>query len=87
MSDISQEDKEKSLSIEKDSQINVVVNRQGEDDVIDLMRVFHNMKVKGRIYVWVMILLLVIGVCVPLLLYQLSGPGKEYRVSSAVTLD
>ena len=87
MSDIIGQDKEKSLSIEKDSQINVVVNRQGEDDVIDLMRVFHNMKVKGRIYIWVMILLFVIGACIPLLLYQLSNPGKEYRVSSAVTLD
>ena len=87
MSVIKEPDKEKSLSIEKDSQINVVVNRQGEDDVIDLMRVFHNIKVYGRIYVWVLLLFLIIGACVPLLLYQLSGPGKEYRVSSAVTLD
>lgn len=87
MSDKSQLDKDKSLSIEKDSQINVVVNRQGEDDVIDLMRVFHNMKIKGSVYAWVLILLMVIGVCAPLLIYQLSGPGKDYRVSSAVTLD
>lgn len=87
MSDKLQQDKEKSLSIEKDSQIKVVVNRQGEDDVIDLMRVFHNMKVKGRVYAWVLILLFVIGACIPLLFYQFKGPGKEYRVSSAVTLD
>lgn len=87
MSDKSQPDKEKALSLEKESQINVVVNRQGEDDVIDLMKVFHNMKIKGRVYAWVLILLFVIGACIPFLLYQFIGPGKEYRVSSAVTLD
>ena len=74
------------LSIEKDSQINVVVNRSSEvEDAIDLIRVFHNMKVKGRIYVWVVILCMVVGVCVPLLLYQF---GKDnVRVASVVTFD
>ncbi|MBR7000798.1 MAG: hypothetical protein IKI01_09380 [Lachnospiraceae bacterium] len=87
MSDKTQQDKEKNLSLEKDSQINVVVNRQGEDDVIDLMNVFHKFKVMGRVYVWVLVLCMVLGVCAPLLMYQFSGAGKEYRVSSAVTLD
>lgn len=74
------------LSIEKDSQINVVVNRQGEnDDAIDLMRVFHNMKVKGRCYAWVVILCMILGVCVPLLLYQFGN--DNIRVASVVTFD
>jgi len=76
---------ENPLSLEKDSRINVVVNRSVEDDAIDLMRVFHNMKVKGRIYAWVVILCMVIGVCAPLLLYQLQD--NDLRVASVVTLD
>ncbi len=87
MSDKTCPDKEKlPLSIEKDSQINVVVNRQGEnDDAIDLLRVFHNMKVKGRVYAWVVILCMVLGVCVPLLSYQFRNDNT--RVASVVTFD
>ncbi len=86
MSDKMKKEFENPLSIEKDSQINVVVNRSSEvEDAIDLIRVFHNMKVKGRIYVWVVILCMVVGVCVPLLLYQF---GKDnVRVASVVTFD
>ena len=36
MSDMKQPDRESALSIEKDSQISVVVNRPDDDDVIDL---------------------------------------------------
>ena len=79
-------DNEPSLSLERDSQINVVVNRSNNaDDALDLMGVFHNMKAKGRVYVWVLILCMVVGVCVPLLLYQF---GKDnVRVASVVTFD
>ena len=35
--------KDTSLSKEKDSQINVVVNRSGEDDIIDFVCVFKNL--------------------------------------------
>lgn len=74
------------LSIEKDSQINVVVNRSGEmDGSVDLMRVFHTMKVKGRVYAWVVILCMVVGICAPLLLYQLGNDNT--RVASVVTFD
>ena len=76
----------KALSIDKDSQINVVVNRSGEaDNAIDLMHVFHNMKIKTRIYAWVVILCMVIGLCAPLLLYQFRVGTT--RVSSVVTLN
>ena len=79
-------DNEPSLSLERDSQINVVVNRSNNaDDALDLMGVVHNMKAKGRVYVWVLILCMVVGVCVPLLLYQF---GKDnVRVASVVTFD
>ena len=87
MSDKTCPDKDKlPLSIEQDSQLNVVVNRQGEnDDAIDLLRVFHNMKVKGRVYAWVVILCMVLGVCVPLLSYQFRNDNT--RVASVVTFD
>ena len=79
-------DRPNPLSIEKDSQINVVVNRsEGGAGDIDLMRVFHNMKLSFRIYAWVIILCMVVGVCAPLLLYQTKD--QSLRVASVVTLD
>lgn len=73
------------LSIDKDSQIRVVVNRPDTGElVIDLRRVFHNMRVKGRIYAWVLLLCMAVGLCAPLLLYQFTR--KPLTVSSVVTL-
>ena len=46
------------LSIDRDAQISVVVNSQNEDDAIDLGRVFHNMRIRRRIYAWVLLLCL-----------------------------
>ena len=67
-------------------QINLVVNRPYEDyaDEIDLRRVFHNMKSRIRLYAWVMVLCLLVGVCVPLLLYPFTK--APLTVSSVVTL-
>lgn len=74
------------LTIDKDAQINVVVNAPNDgDDSIDLGRVFHNMKLKRRVFAWVLVLCLVVGVCAPLLLYQFNKP--MLTVASAVTLD
>ena len=79
-------DRPNNLSIEKDSQINVVVNRsEGGAGDIDLMRVFHNMKLRFRVYAWVIILCMVVGICAPLLLYQFKT--RSVRVSSVVTLN
>ena len=79
------ENKDTALSIEKDSQIQVVVNSPGwEDDSIDLGRVFRNFKKKKRIYVWVLVLCVVIGLCAPLLIYQFTR--DPLTVSSVVTL-
>ncbi len=72
------------VMIDKDAQINVVVNRSSEDAAISMGRVFHNMKVKRRVFAWVLVLCLVLGICAPLLLYQFNRPFLT--VSSVVTL-
>lgn len=69
----------------ENSQIQLVVNRPESDETtIDLGRVFHNMKVKSRIFAWVLVLCLVVGVSAPLLLYQFQK--TPLTVTSVVTL-
>lgn len=83
--DTNERQQEKQLTIDKNAQINVVVNRPDSDETeIDLGRVFHTMKLKRRIYAWVLVLCLVAGVCAPLVLYQFTKP--MLTVSSAATL-
>ena len=73
--------------MEKDRQIQLVLNSPGqeEEDSIDLGRVFHNMKLRARVFAWVTVLCMVIGVCAPLLMYQFNPP--QLRVTSVATLD
>ena len=66
-----------------DRQIQLVVNNQ-EEGIINLGNVFHNMKLKKRLFAWVLVLCLVLGVCAPLLLYQFTK--APLTVSSVVTL-
>ena len=69
----------------KNAQIQLVVDHAGEEeDTIDLGRVLHNARVKARIFAWVLVLCMLVGVCAPLLLYQFQKP--ELTVSSVVTL-
>ena len=69
----------------ENSQIQLVVNRPESDETtIDLGRVFHNMKVKSRIFAWVLVLCLVAGVAAPILLYQFQK--TPLTVTSVVTL-
>lgn len=73
------------LTIDKDAQINVVVNTPGDgEDTIDLRNVFHNAKIKSRVFAWVLVLCMVIGFIAPLLLYQINPP--MLTASSVVTL-
>lgn len=73
------------LSIDRDAQIQVVVNSPGGDeDTIDLSRVFHTMKLKRRVFAWVLVLCIAIGACAPLALYQFTK--EPLTVSSVVTL-
>ena len=69
----------------QDHQIQLVVNRSDSDEsTIDLGNVILNIKNRRRLFAWVLILCLTIGICAPLLLYQLNKP--ELTVSSIVTL-
>ena len=82
------QEKDKRLTIDKDSKIQVVVNRSaGSSNAVEinLARVFHRMKLKKRVFAWVLVLCLTVGLCAPLLLYQFTKP--ELTVSSVVTLN
>ena len=70
----------------RDSRINVVINRSEADDEaeINLARVFHNMKIKFRVFAWVILLCFAVGICAPLLMYQFTK--SPLTVSSVVTL-
>lgn len=71
---------------ERDSRIQVVVNQNRDDSEmeIDLGRVFHNMKLRLRVFTWVILLCLALGLCAPLLMYQFTK--APLTVSSVVTL-
>lgn len=70
---------------EKDTKIQLVVNRPETDEMtIDLGRVFHNAKVLSRIYAWVLVFCLLVGISTPLLMYQFNKPMMT--VSSVVSL-
>ena len=70
---------------EKDTKIQLVVNRPSEDETtIDLGRVLHNMKLKARFFAWVLILCVLVGISAPLLMYQFQKP--MLTVTSVVSL-
>ncbi len=74
-----------SLTLNKETQINLVVNNQDEDeDSIDLVRVFQRFKEKSRVFVWLLIFCIVAGVSAALLMYQINK--KPLTASSVVTL-
>lgn len=79
------ENKKDLIPSDSGKQIQLVVNRPETDEVtIDLGNVFRNMKVKRRLYAWVLLLCLLLGLSVPLVMYQFSK--KPLTVSSVVTL-
>ena len=80
------ERKEKGLTIDKDAQIQVLVNSTSDEDGddIDLGRVFHSMKLRFRLYAWVLLLCMTVGLFAPLVLYQFTR--EPLKVSSVVTL-
>lgn len=76
---------DRALTLDKDAQIQVVVNQSDfDDDSIDLGRVLHNLKVKRRVYAWVLLLCFVAGISASLLVHQLTE--EPLTVSSVVTL-
>ena len=80
------EKKENPLTVGSDSKINVVVNRTSdEDDAVSLLHVLGFMKKRAGFFVWVIALFVVVGVCLPLIISQLSK--ESLRAVSVVTLD
>ena len=77
------ERRDNGLTIDKDAQIQVLVsNPGGDEDTIDLGRVFHNMKLRWRVYAWVLVLCMLVGLCAPLLLYQFQKPELQQYFGS-----
>ena len=69
-----------------DSQINVVLSPDmNGTTTVDLVHVFHNMKVRRRFFAWVLLLCMVMGVSAMLLVSQFTKPMET--VSSLVTYD
>ena len=78
------ENNENMLPVEKERQIQLVVNNTQEEGTINLGNVFYNMRQMKRVFAWILVLCLVVGVCAPLLLYQFTK--APLTVSSVVTL-
>lgn len=76
-----------SLRQDDNSQVQVVIKREDNEyqDELDLLHIFVNMKQKRRIYAWVIILCLVVGLTAPMLWVELKD--KSDTVSAVVTFD
>ena len=81
------EERNSALSIDRDAKINLVVNSPaGEEETeIDLGRVFRTMKERRRLFAWVTLLCLLVGICAPLVMYQTQK--HLLTVTSMVTLN
>ena len=79
-------EKRPSVSIDQGAPIQVLVSSPdaGETE-IDLGQVFLNFKNRRRLFGWVLVLCVVVGLSVPLLMYQFSHP--MLTVASVVSLD
>lgn len=68
---------------EAERQIQLVLN-DGEERTVSLRNVIYNMKSQRRVFAWVTVLCILIGICAPLILYPLTK--AELTVSSVVNL-
>ena len=59
----------------KDSQINVVLTPDiNQGNTVDLVNVFHNMKLRKRFFAWVLLFCMLLGISASLLMYQINKP-------------
>ncbi len=73
------------ISGQDTQQIQLVVNRpENAFTTIDLGRVFRRMKQRSRLFAWVLVLCMVVGITAPLLMYQFQK--KPQTMTSVVTL-
>ena len=77
--------KDEGLILDKNTQINLVMNNNDEEGEINLGRVFYTMWSKRQLYGWILTLCLLIGVSVPLIIYQFTK--EPLTVFSVVTLN
>lgn len=82
--DTNQRENDRPMPIERDAQINLVLNSPAARGVIDMGRVIKNFKQKRRLYAWVTLLCVVAGLCAALVWHQRSG--SPVSVSTVVTL-
>ena len=81
----SNENKTDLLPTDQSRNIQLTVNRPDtNENALDLGNVLLCMNQRRRLFAWVLVLCLAVGICAPLLLYQFSKP--ELTVSSVVTL-
>ena len=81
-------DMNEKLHVSTDPAVNVIVKHDLLDETesdIDLLHVFVNMGYKKRIYAWVIILCLLVGLATPLLMAELAE--KSESVSAVLTLN
>lgn len=80
---------EKLISASKDenSKVEVLIKRDesNQAEELDLLHIFVNMGKKRRIYAWLIIISLLIGLAVPMLMAEMSERREE--VSSVITLN
>ena len=81
-----EQDNPNEISLNKDSRINLVINQPDDgDDEIDLGRVFGRMKKLRRVYAWLLLLCMLVGLCAPVALYEVTK--APLTVSSVVKLN
>lgn len=84
--DTNDRENDRPMRIDKDAQINVVLNNPAAaNGVIDLGRVIENFKEKKRIYAWVTLLFFAAGILASMLWYQHTESPAS--VTSVVTLE
>ncbi len=80
-------DENTGLTMANDARINLIVSNSDNvnEDAIVIGQVFHNMKMRVRVFIWIAILCIIAGILYPLLMYQF---GREpVTVSSIVALN
>ncbi|MCR5727613.1 MAG: hypothetical protein K6G24_09115, partial [Lachnospiraceae bacterium] len=78
-------DKNVLKEVENNQKVEVVVKRESENGTaeLDLVRVFSNMGKKKRVYAWVLIICMLVGLSVPMLMAELKD--KTESVSAVIT--
>lgn len=85
MSDINE--KIKNLKTDDDSKVQVVIKKEDREnlDELNLLHIFVNMKQKGRIYAWLIVLCMLVGLAAPMLMSELAEKTED--VTAVITFE